>query len=274
MARIQKAILRKAIQLCKPGGKILYSTCTFAPEENELVLQEILEQMPDEVSIVPAKIAGFATAPGLTTWNGRNLHPSLQNAIRVWPHPNDTGGFFMALLEKAVCNQPSAVSESPASNPQPTAPIEREPWITKQCDRFGFSQELFAEYEILRTSKRGIHLVNSDHLLIHKPTPDSIGMLFMRTDGKFPKLTTAAAMLLGQHATQNSVEITSEQAASFFSRQTFPVTDAQIENCTGTGYVIILFQETAVGIGTLHTKSQTIESNFPKGWVRENLYAL
>ena len=280
MARIQKAILRKAIQLCKPGGKILYSTCTFSPEENETVLQEILDVMPDYVNIIPAQVEGFVTESGLGEWNGRIFHPSIQNAIRVWPHQNDTGGFFMALLERTdyqspnqqsdASDQPSAVSQSPI--PHAALKIEREPWISKLCERFGFPQALFAEYEILRTSKRGIHLINDDHLIIQKPKPDSIGMLFMRTDGKFPKMTTAAGMLFGHHATQNSIEITSEQAASFFSRKTFPVTDAQIENCTGTGYVIILFQDTAVGVGTLHTKSQTIESNFPKGWVRENLY--
>jgi NOL1/NOP2/sun family putative RNA methylase len=273
MARVQTAILRKAVQLCKPGGKILYATCTFAPEENEAVLQAILDDMPDTIRILPAQVEGFVTAAGISEWNGRKFHPSMQNAIRIWPHHNDTGGFFMALIEKAVSPQPSAVSQPPAPNPQPPIPSLQSP-IPKLCDRFGFSPELFADYKILRMSKRGLHIVNSDHQLLQTPKPDAIGMMFMRTDGKFPKMTTAAGMLFGKHATKNIIEITKEQAGAFFTRQTFAVSDAQIENCTGTGYVVLCLQNTAVGISVLHTKSQTIESSFPKGWVRDNFYGL
>ena len=43
MAARQRALLRKAVQLCRPGGRIVYSTCTFAPEENELIVAEALE---------------------------------------------------------------------------------------------------------------------------------------------------------------------------------------------------------------------------------------
>ena len=276
MARVQKAILRKAIQLCKPGGKVLYSTCTFAPEENEMVLQEIIDLMPDYVKIIPAQVDGFATSSGLLQWNGRKFHPSMQHAIRVWPHQNDTGGFFMALIEKQVGNQPTPPLAE-LNNSQTTiaeaahVQFERDPWIAELCDRFGFSPELFADYDILRVSKRGTHFVNKDHLVINKPEPDSIGMLFMRTDGRFPKLTTAAGMIFGQHATRNSIEINSEQAMSYFTRKTFPVSDEQIANCTSTGYVILNYKETAVGVGTFHAKSQSIESSFPKGWVRKNV---
>ncbi len=269
MARIQKAILQKAVQLCKVGGKILYSTCTFAPEENEAVLQEIIDLMPDRVRILPVQIEGFVTTSGLSEWNGRIFHPSIANALRVWPHHNDTGGFFMALIEKVSSSQPAiAADEQPMAQPPQE---EREPWIGNLCERFGFSADIFAAYDILRMSKRGPHFVNKDHLIINKPAPDSIGMLFMRTDGRFPKLTTAASLVFGQYATRNSIEINAEQATSFFTRQTFPVSDDQIHNCTGTGYVILRYKDRTVGVGTFHAKSQSIESSFPKGWVRKNV---
>ncbi len=276
MARTQKAILRKAIQLCKPGGKILYATCTFAPEENELVLQEMLETMPDKIRILPASIDGFVTAPGLTEWNGRILHPSLQNALRAWPHHNDTGGFFMALLEKADSDQPisnltTTGRQSPIPIPHPPLPLEHEPWLTQLCARFGFNREVFDPYEIIRWSKRGVYVVNKDHFVPESPQPDAVGMLFMRTDGRFPKLTTAAGMLFGKHATQNNIEMRAEQADAYFARQDFQPTPSQITQCTATGYVILSYQNVPVGVGIYHSKSQTVESNFPKGWVRKNV---
>jgi NOL1/NOP2/sun family putative RNA methylase len=96
----QRALLRKAVQRCRPGGRILYSTCTFAPEENELVVADILAEHPGLLRLVPASVPGFIAMPGVTRWNGRELPSELAHCLRIWPHHRDTGGFFMAILEK------------------------------------------------------------------------------------------------------------------------------------------------------------------------------
>lgn len=97
----QRAILRKAVQRCRPGGRIVYATCTYAPEENEAVVDAVLRDVgPDRLRLLPARVEGVASSPGLTAWERHTFHPSLTNAMRVWPHQNDTGGFFVAVLEK------------------------------------------------------------------------------------------------------------------------------------------------------------------------------
>lgn len=102
---LQKAILKKAIQLCRPGGRIVYSTCTYAPEENEMVIQEILNQTPpNTVRMLPASIPGFVSSPGLSAWQEHTFDPQMTNAMRVYPHQNDTGGFFVAVFEKVNPN--------------------------------------------------------------------------------------------------------------------------------------------------------------------------
>jgi 16S rRNA C967 or C1407 C5-methylase (RsmB/RsmF family) len=58
MAGRQRALLRKAVKLCRPGGRIVYSTCTFAPEENELVVAEVLEQLDGRLRLLPASVPG------------------------------------------------------------------------------------------------------------------------------------------------------------------------------------------------------------------------
>ncbi len=99
----QRALLRKAVRLCKVGGRIAYSTCTYSPEENELVVDDIITTFgPDALRVLPARISGLTCAPGLTQWQGRTLSADLSNAMRIWPHQNDTGGFFVALLEKTA----------------------------------------------------------------------------------------------------------------------------------------------------------------------------
>ena len=100
-AGAQLAILRKAVSKCLPGGRIVYSTCTYAPEENEAVVDSLLREVePGSLEVLPTHVEGFPAAPGVTEWQGRSYHPSLANALRAYPHLGDTGGFFCALLEK------------------------------------------------------------------------------------------------------------------------------------------------------------------------------
>lgn len=101
LAGSQIAILRKAIQRCRPGGRILYSTCTYAPEENEAVVDALLREESLKVRLLPARIEGVRGEPGLGEWQGQAFSPELRNTLRLYPHLNDTGGFYLALFEKA-----------------------------------------------------------------------------------------------------------------------------------------------------------------------------
>ncbi|WP_255190864.1 RsmB/NOP family class I SAM-dependent RNA methyltransferase [Natronobeatus ordinarius] len=93
---IQKGILRRAIQATREGGAVVYSTCTFAPEENEAVVDYALER--EDCRVVPFDL-GLMHSPGLTEWEGEEYDSSLEEAARIYPHQNDTGGFFVAKLE-------------------------------------------------------------------------------------------------------------------------------------------------------------------------------
>lgn len=99
VARGQTAILRKAVQRCRPGGRIVYSTCTYAPEENEAVVHGALQEFSD-LKLVEARIDGIRGVPGLTEWEGETYGPELEKTLRIYPHHNDTGGFFIAVLER------------------------------------------------------------------------------------------------------------------------------------------------------------------------------
>ena len=96
IAEVQAGILRRAVEVTRPGGVVVYATCTFAPEENEAVLDRVLAEAACEV--VPFDCP-LASAPGITAWRGREYDPSVRQASRIWPHFNDTGGFFVARLE-------------------------------------------------------------------------------------------------------------------------------------------------------------------------------
>ena len=92
----QEAILRRAIQATGSGGTVVYSTCTFAPEENEAVLDRALDR--EDCRLVDFTCA-LDSRPGITEWEGERFDPSVRRAKRIYPHLNDTGGFFCAKLE-------------------------------------------------------------------------------------------------------------------------------------------------------------------------------
>jgi len=99
VAGIQKGILSRAIEVTRPGGTVVYSTCTFAPEENEAVVDHALAE--HDVELVEYDLP-LSTRAGLTSWDGETYNASLNRAKRIYPHLNDTGGFFCAKLEVAA----------------------------------------------------------------------------------------------------------------------------------------------------------------------------
>ena len=97
LAALQKQLLRKAFALLAPGGTLIYSTCTLAPEENELVVADLLATEP-AARVEPFQLENVPLAPGITEW-GRALPAELADTRRLWPGPQ-WGGFFLAKIQK------------------------------------------------------------------------------------------------------------------------------------------------------------------------------
>lgn len=98
ITQVQTGILRRAVRLTRRGGTIVYATCTYAPEENEAVVSAVRE---GDVALEPVRTPeGFRVSPGLQEWEGRRFRDDIAHAARVWPHHNDTGGFFVARMRR------------------------------------------------------------------------------------------------------------------------------------------------------------------------------
>jgi len=95
VSAVQRSVLVRAIQATRPGGTVVYSTCTFAPEENEAVLDHALDT--EDCELVEFDLP-LETRPGVTEWDGETFDDRVRTAHRVYPHLNDTGGFFCAKL--------------------------------------------------------------------------------------------------------------------------------------------------------------------------------
>ncbi|MFP3927759.1 MAG: hypothetical protein ACLFUP_02550 [Desulfobacteraceae bacterium] len=95
---LQRKILVRGFDLLTPGGVMLYSTCTYAPEENEAALHHLLTTR-DRVDVLPLE-PGLPYEPGVTSWNGSRYDQRVQKSVRLYPHRVDSVGFFMAFIRR------------------------------------------------------------------------------------------------------------------------------------------------------------------------------
>ena len=96
-AGLQRGILNEACKMLKPGGKLLYSTCTFSPEEDERSVEYLLS-IDDSMHLVDfPKYEKFDD--GNPAW-GETGNPELVKCSRLWPHHVKGEGHFIALFEK------------------------------------------------------------------------------------------------------------------------------------------------------------------------------
>ena len=99
MAHKQKKLLSSAIYALKEGGVLIYSTCTFSPEENEEVIDWALKKFEGNIRVVPISIPLKNVRRGLKRWKDKYFFSQLELCLRVIPN-RFMEGFFIAKLIK------------------------------------------------------------------------------------------------------------------------------------------------------------------------------
>lgn len=110
-SELQRSIVPFALRMLKPGGMLLYSTCTFSPEENEGTVRFMLDLDP-ALEIVPIsdRYEGFAPGRPELIENGTE---DLKGCVRIWPHKMNGEGHFIALLKKNLTEPAAEKKEKP-----------------------------------------------------------------------------------------------------------------------------------------------------------------
>lgn len=165
-AKRQDEILSHAGEMLKPGGRLVYSTCTFSPEENEGTISRFLENYPNfEIEHIE-KYEGFG--PGRGDWV-ENAASSIEQTIRIWPHRIKGEGHYIAVLKKTDGDESPRIKYANAKvNPKMLKEYRQfaceHLLITPSENFIAFSDQLYSlpeeapSFDQLKVFRPGLHL--------------------------------------------------------------------------------------------------------------------
>lgn len=155
---IQKEIVGSVLKMLKPGGKMVYSTCTFSPTEDEEMIEFMLDKCQDLQVLPIDRFEGFACGSSERT----------KNAVKLFPHKIKGEGHFVALLQKGS----TKLSNKCVENREVLPPLElssffqliRKKWFNgtfrKINDRYYFCKDNNLDFDKIRIVNSGLYLGN------------------------------------------------------------------------------------------------------------------
>ena len=100
----QKKLILAGFDNLKPGGEMVYSTCSLEPEEDEGIVDFLLKnrESAEIVEVPESVLPGLIRGEPVVNFEGKTYSSEVKKTIRVWPQDNNTGGFFIAKISKAL----------------------------------------------------------------------------------------------------------------------------------------------------------------------------
>ncbi|MEM4187292.1 MAG: hypothetical protein QW801_08470, partial [Candidatus Caldarchaeum sp.] len=92
-------LLLSGFMALKPGGTLVYATCTYHPFENEAVVSELLERRED-AEVLSLSLRGLSHSKGVAKWRDYVYSQEVEKTVRVYPHQSGAEGFYIAKLMK------------------------------------------------------------------------------------------------------------------------------------------------------------------------------
>ncbi len=258
LASSQKQLIASAIQALKPGGTLVYSTCTLTPEENEAVVHDALSKYP--VELVEFELPGLKTRPGLTRFEDQVFDRQLEKAQRLYPFENETEGFFLARLVKTdgMEQKKQFAKKIPVTStfiPARKAPAKK--FIDIFSQHFGISQDIFEKYRYY--VDKNITAVTPELAeFVFKTVPLKSGLTIAHTMTHTAKLTTEGSHLLGSHAIKSYVDLPDLETLEKFVNREVLQTDED-----GHFQTLVRYKNITIGYGL--SDQGKLKSQFPKG---------
>lgn len=250
-AKIQRSIVTQAARMLKPGGMLLYSTCTFDPEENEGTIEYLMQQYPEFIIKDICPYEGFACGKPEVT---ESKSEDFTKTVRIWPHKIHGEGHYVALLQKG---EPISTKSSPMNkNKVKKVPEEILDFFKDIAWKIDWSRlEIYSEK--VYYMPEGI--------------PNVKGIRFLRTGlylGDLKKNrfepSQSLAMCLKKEEYKNTVDLSSEdeRVIKYLKGETIDIDD--LVSGKAKGWQLVLVDGYPLGWGKL--ANGTLKNKYLPGW--------
>ena len=273
VTRAQRTLLERAVWLTRPGGTILYVTCTFAPEENEAVVSEALQRLP--VDLEPLDLP-VPHARGVTSFEGATYDPRVEGAARIYPHHLDSGGLFLARLRR-LDGEGAPGDPSPPEGQRPSWPgvptafpgeasshegaLDRiEAGIQDLTERFGVPRASMDVGWTLRGGRAWAHTLDAWPMPLWEEggwRPISVGLRAIEFDSRGrARPTNDALRWLGRRITEGVLDVDEGELRALLAREAVPTGHER------RGPVALRWQGDVIGRGAVTVDG--LKSEIPK----------
>lgn len=251
----QKQLLELAASMLKPGGKLVYSTCTFSPEENEQVIDAFLQNHSDFRLVPIPHEHGFQ--PGNPLWS-HSQDPRLTGTARLWPHHLKGEGHFIATLEK-IAGEPSLQTKKNAASQRGTKPLQEAlHWFHT------FSKETFTQP--IEFPKERYALFGTQLYLLPENAPDLTQLKVLRAGlhlGEWKKNRFEPSHSLALTLTANEVKSSISYPADHPDLYRYLRGEAIESKETLSGWTLLLVDQ--YPLAWTKAVSGVLKNHYPKG---------
>ena len=261
----QDGILECAARMLVPGGRLVYSTCTFAPVENEGSISRFLAKH-EEFEIVPIDKAKLGIPEGCDGIPAcvENPAPGITGTLRLWPHKLRGEGHYAAVLQKKG-KLPEGYQPVSATGSEKGIPAKN---LTKDwAEYFNFAKETFSEEQTIKaglcTAGEGFLAFGDNLYRMPERMPGVKGLKVLRPGLHLGTLKKnrfepahALALALRPEDVKHVWKLSVEEAAAYLKGQTF---SAEGEK----GWYLICVDDCSLGWGKL--AGGIMKNHYPKG---------
>lgn len=262
---LQRSILKEAVTMLKPGGKIIYSTCTFSPEENEQSIEYLLS-LDDSLTLVELPMFD-GWDKGHPEWGNTGNH-ELTKCRRLWPHRVKGEGHFVAMIEKKVCDNNSG-SEYTDANDKMYA--SGAPYQFSK-DKLSSEAEEFIKGMAYPFDLKRMDVLKDKVYYIPESLPDVKGLRILRCGllmGEIKKNrfepSQALAMFLKKDEFSNALllNVDDDRVIRYLKGETIELKPDEADNVKD-GFVLICVDDHPLGFGK--NSKGVIKNKYLPGW--------
>lgn len=253
-AKLQKRLIESAFKMLKPGGTLVYSTCTTAPEENELVVQYLCDTFGDAVEICAINFSNIPHYRGVSAWDSKHISAEISsNVCRLYPHLKsvqwDSECFFVAKIKKI---KPLELMPPQKSNPPKIKKLDKQKTaeiLVHIQKKWGIDRKFFKTF-VFWVRENGSVWMGTKEVFRYIET-HLCRRAGMEIFNEYGKITSIFSMNFGHLAIKNCVDLDLLEYKKWMQGNNLQNKNTKIKMENFGGVFLVRYRGVCLGFGTM-----------------------